>query len=214
LTHHDTSKPAREDLGLERVEAFSDAIFAFAATLLAQAIAVPSAEEVSSSRSLLRALQAALPSFVTFAVTFVVLGEAWVSHHRMLRMFRRADHALVWLNLLLLLVVAFSPFPTALLGRALGHDGAWVAVVLYGTTWAVGGLLFNAVWWRGKSALLRAEISAHEARRVTIRFMMSPTLYAVATILAPFAPWASLAMLVLLAILFMLPPPGRANTES
>src|ERR1700686_3372008 len=77
MTHHDTSKAAREDLGLERVEAFSDAIFGFAATLLALAIAVPSAEEASSSRSLLRALQAALPSFVTFAVTFVVLGEAW-----------------------------------------------------------------------------------------------------------------------------------------
>src|ERR1700686_2272105 len=211
MTHHDTSKPAREDLSLERVEAFSDAIFAFAATLLALAIAVPSAEETSSSRSLLRALQAVLPSFVTFAVTFIVLGEAWVSHHRMFRMFRRADHALVWLNLLLLLVIAFSPFPTALLGRALGHEGAWVAVTLYGTTWAVGGLLFNAVWWRGKSALLRVEISTHEVRRVTIRFMMSPTLYAVATILAPFAPWASLAMFVLLGFFFMLPPPGRAR---
>jgi uncharacterized membrane protein len=209
-----TSKPEREDLGLERVEAFSDAIFAFAATLLALTIAVPSAEEASFSRSLLRALQAALPSFVTFAVTFVVLGEAWVSHHRMFRMFRRADHTLVWLNLLLLLVVAFSPFPTALLGRALGHNGAWVAATLYGTTWTVGGLLFNAVWWRGKSALLRAGISALEARRVTIRFMMSPTLYAVATMFAPFAVWASLAMFVLLAILFMLPPPTRANTDS
>jgi uncharacterized membrane protein len=121
------SEPAREELSLDRVEAYSDAIFAFAGTLLALTIAVPSAEEAASSNSLLRALQAELPSFATFAVTFVLLGGAWVSHHRMVRMFRRADHTMVWLNLLLLLVVAFSPFPTAVLGRALGHDGARVA---------------------------------------------------------------------------------------
>ena len=208
------SEPAREELSLERVEAYSDAIFAFAATLLALTIAVPSAEEAASSSSLLRALQAELPSFATFVVTFVLLGEAWVNHHRMLRMFRRADHTMVWLNLLLLLVVAFSPFPTAVLGRALGHDGAWVAATLFGATWTVGGVFFNAVWWRGKSQLLRDEIGAVEVRRVTIRFGISPTLYAVATVLAPFAPWASFAMFVLLAIIFMLPPPpGRKRVR-
>jgi len=206
------SEPAREELSLERVEAYSDAIFAFAGTLLALTIAVPSAEEAAASSSLLHALRADLPSFATFAVTFVLLGGAWVSHHRMVRMFRRADHTLVWLNLLLLLVVAFSPFPTAVLGRALGHDGARVAATLFGATWTVGGVFFNAVWWRGKSRLLRHEISAVEARRVTIRFGMSPALYAVATVLAPFAPWASFAMFVLLAIIFVLPqPPGREH---
>ena len=65
---------------------------------------------------------------------FVVIARFWMIHRLAFRLIARDDAALVWLNLLLLMFVAFLPFPTAVLGA---HAGSPAAAVLYATsvTW-------------------------------------------------------------------------------
>jgi hypothetical protein len=81
----------------------------------------------------------------------------------------RADRTLLFLNVLLLLAVAFLPFPTAVLAHAF-QDGAdeKVAFVFYGATLVLGGVFLNAIWQyaRREHRFLGAHISPEEARRI------------------------------------------------
>jgi uncharacterized membrane protein len=97
---------------LERIIFFSDAVFAIAITLLVLELAVP---EVPADR-LGAALAEQLPHFFAYVLSFLVIGQYWMTHHRLFRHIRRYDIVLIWLNLLYLLGIAFLPYPTALLG--------------------------------------------------------------------------------------------------
>lgn len=60
----------------DRVEAFSDGVFAFAITVLLLAIAVPEA-----GAKLGPALLQMWPSYVAYLMSFVVIGAIWINHH-------------------------------------------------------------------------------------------------------------------------------------
>jgi uncharacterized membrane protein len=95
--------------GLERLVALSDGVFAFAVTVLAIDIRVPLTHERLSAEQ----LTSLVPSVGVYALTFIVIGLFWVSHHRMFEMIARLDYALVWLNMFVLMTVAFLPVPNA-----------------------------------------------------------------------------------------------------
>jgi uncharacterized membrane protein len=96
---------------------------------------------------LLHALVALWPSYLAYAVTFLFIGQVWVNHHVMFDHIRAANRAVLLLNTLLLMVVAFLPFATSVLAEALhsGH-GERTAVVLYCLAFDLTALTFNAVW--------------------------------------------------------------------
>jgi Endosomal/lysosomal potassium channel TMEM175 len=96
-------------LGFERVVFFSDGVFAIVITLLV----LPLTGEIRLPEGTGTAAQVVtmLPQMVTFVVSFLVVGQIWVAHRRTFGRLRRADPGLVWLNLLILLTVAFMPFP-------------------------------------------------------------------------------------------------------
>jgi TMEM175 potassium channel family protein len=98
---------------LERLVFFSDAVFSIAITLLAINIRVPNVEH----DRLAAELRHLLPSIGVYVLTFVVVGAYWAAHHRMYRRIVRFDYMLVWLNMLVLLCVAFLPVPNAILAR-------------------------------------------------------------------------------------------------
>jgi uncharacterized membrane protein len=128
-----------EAAALERIVFFSDAVFAIAITLLVIQIPIPSASE----HDLAGALADLGPQFFSFGLSFLVIGQFWVAHHRMFRYITRFDAGLVWLNLGLLLCVAFLPFPTALLGE---HDTDRTAIVFYALAMFLTGLASAGVW--------------------------------------------------------------------
>ena len=71
----------------ERLEAFSDGVFAIAITLLVLEIAVP--EEQTSG--LAHALAAQWPTYLAYAVSFFIIGIIWINHHAVFSVFERAD---------------------------------------------------------------------------------------------------------------------------
>ncbi len=115
---------------LERLTFFSDAVFAIAITLLVIEVRVPHVPHLDN-HALAQALVDLLPNYIGFVVSFLVLGRFWVVHHTAFGLLKAADHRLVWVNLLFLLVVAFMPFPTAVLSE---YTGLRVGVGLY-TAW-------------------------------------------------------------------------------
>ena len=102
-----------------RVVAFSDAVFAITITLLVLEIRRPAVD-----KNLFDALVALWPSYLAYAVTFLFIGQVWANHHVMFDHIRAADRIVLLLNTLLLMVVAFLPFATAVLAAALRVEKA------------------------------------------------------------------------------------------
>ena len=134
-------------LSTDRMVALSDGVFGFAMTLLVLDIAV------RPPGTALEQLLHAWPSYVAYVVSFLTIGGAWLQHTVLTARLARADPILVRLNLLVLLVVVFLPFPTRLIADSLHRTNAErVAVTLYGLT-----LLAIRLLGTGVSAYARRE---------------------------------------------------------
>ena len=123
----------------ERTAFFSDAVFAIAMTLLAVEIQVPNvpAEDLS------HALREQVPEYLAFALSFAVVGAAWMSHHRMFRLLDRYDATLQRINLLTLLFVALVSYGTGVLAAYADQSAA---VILYAAIVAALSLAHLAMW--------------------------------------------------------------------
>jgi uncharacterized membrane protein len=119
----------RRSLSTTRMEAFSDGVFSIAATLLVLDIAI------HPPGTALEQVLHAWPFYVAYAVSFLTIGAAWLGHNQLTDRLARTDPLLLRINLLLLLVVAFLPFPTKLVADALHHESSErVFVTMYGLT--------------------------------------------------------------------------------
>ena len=192
-----------------RLEAFSDGVFAIAATLLILEVKV-----AGHGGSLVAQLGHAWPSYVAYVISFVVIGVMWINHHRMFTALTAVDHTIIVANLALLLVISFIPFPTKLLGEHLTAGTVAderTAVVLYGATMIAVSIVFPALWWaiaRDRSLLrphVTPEVASAELRRNLVGF---PT-YVAVTGVGVFAPKASLAGFGALALFYLIP--GRRS---
>ena len=123
LPRQEDDEAAEEGIG--RILALSDGVFAIAITLLILEIAVPA---TTSDAGLSKALLGLWPRYLAYVLSFVVIARFWMAHRLTFRLIARDDAVLVWLNMLLLLFVAFLPFPTAVVGA---HAGSPAAAVLY-----------------------------------------------------------------------------------
>ena len=98
----------------ERLVMFSDAVFAIAITILAIELRPPHA----GPEGLAAALWGTWPKVLSFAISFAVIGQYRRSHVRLFRCVAEVDRITVSLNLLLLALVSFLPYPTAVLATA------------------------------------------------------------------------------------------------
>jgi uncharacterized membrane protein len=140
-------------LDLDRVVLFSDAVFAIAMTLLALSLHLRAG---TTEAGVAHALRSSIPSILVYFLSFAVIGRYWFTHHRYFRLIRRVDSKLLVLNLAMLSLVAFLPFPTQVLGEY-GHSRA--AVIFYAASVALLGALATALWAYASYAhqLIRAD---------------------------------------------------------
>ena len=101
-----------------RVEAFSDAVFAIAITLLVLDLRAP-----EGPSSFVAELAAQWPSYLAFVAAFAVLGLIWLSHHALFSRLEGVNASLLLRNLLLLFLAALFSFPTSVLAASFGPDG-------------------------------------------------------------------------------------------
>src|SRR5215208_4910560 len=112
--------PAHGPSPLARTEAFSDGVFAIVITLLILEIKVPPPSSIPADQvahELPHRLWELKAMFIAYVLSFFIVGTFWVAHHNIFKLIRRTDRMFMWLNLALLLCVAFIPFPTALIGE-------------------------------------------------------------------------------------------------
>ncbi len=196
------------DRDTQRLEAFSDGVFAIAITLLVLDLKVPRGLDAAHLRS---ALWVQWPGYVSFLASFAVIGIMWLNHHRMFRLIRNATHGILMLNGLLLLMITAVPFPTALVSEYLGHDGQHVAAAVYCGWFVATSFVWNALWRyatspRRQPPILSISPDSAEIRRITRSYLMGPVVYGTALILTIWAPAVSVALCGGLAVVFVLSP--------
>jgi uncharacterized membrane protein len=128
----------------DRIVNLSDGVFAIAITLLILDIRVPDIPENLVASELPRELLSLWPKYLGYFLSFVGISSFWLIHHSIFRPIRAYDRNLLYLNFLFLMLVAFVPFPTSLLGEYGNHQ---LPVAVYAATLAVGRLLLTALYW-------------------------------------------------------------------
>jgi uncharacterized membrane protein len=139
--HVSVAHAGNDRLGLDRLIFFSDAVFAIAITLLALDIQLPPTTDEVSNQEMLQMLFSLLPDYVAYITSFLLIGFFWMGHHLKFQSIIRYDRVVIWLNLFLLMVIAFIPFPT----RVMSDFDNSVATMFYALTVAAAGALNAAI---------------------------------------------------------------------
>ena len=187
-----------------RLEAFSDGVFAIAITLLIIEIHVPAREHAETlGHELLRIW----PSYLGYLTSFLTIGVMWINHHYVFELIARIDRTMLLLNTLLLMLIAFVPFPTAVLAQFIETGGARAGAVLYGATLTLTAMTFFA-WWRYASAgrrLIGDEVPDDVIDDITRAYTPGVLLYGGAALIAFLQPWVSAAAYLAIAVFYALP---------
>lgn len=164
-----------DELGLERLLFFSDAVFAIAITLLALDIRLPAESAGLTNDELFNQLLSIWPKYLSYIISFLVIGGFWISHHSRFRVITRYDQRLIFFNLLLLMAIAFVPFPTAVLSE----NGNRTSTIFYALTMLVAGLLSSLTWgyalWSNQ--LMPADLSQAQRRHRLLRSLIVPGIF-------------------------------------
>ncbi len=190
-------------LSTNRIEAFSDGVFAIAITLLILEVRVP---VVEGGGSLWHALIDLWPKLLAYAVSFGVIGVFWIGHHIMFHYIKQTDRVLLWLNTLLLMFVSAIPFFAALIGE---YRNDPVAVATYGAFLCVTGTIFYFVWAYASSnhRLIRASMPKELVHLGHQAVLIAPIAYAIAAALAFVNPLISKIIYLLVPIAYLIPGP-------
>lgn len=185
----------------DRTISFSDALFAFAITLLAFNIKVPDVPDGMTSPGLFGWMLTLAPTLLIYALSFFVIANFWLAHHHLFEHVRRLDDALIWMNLAFLFVISLVPFPTAVLGEY--GDTSAAAVLYAGFMGLTGLLLLQMRLHAAKRGHFDSAVSAEEAGRKNLQGMVSPAIFLLSIPVAFFSPF--LAELSWLLIFFARP---------
>lgn len=191
----------------QRIEAFSDGVFAIAITLLVLEFKVPH-ESAGDAAALARALWKLWPSYFAYFLSFLIIGIYWVNHHYIFRIYKRSDHIFALLNVLFLMCISFLPFPTAVLAQHVNDPASCKPATVF---YAVGLLLPAVTWlliWIYASSghrLIDGNLTRGFIRVLTLQYALSVVLYLIALATSVVAPVWGLTICVSLTLLYLLP---------
>jgi uncharacterized membrane protein len=150
-----------------RLEFLFDGIFAIAMTILVLELKVPELVDRRSLGELARALAHHAPTFVSYLLSFAMLGMFWYRHNHQYHHFHKITEGMLVLHFVQLAAAAFFPFCAALLGRY--HSNLLSIVIYLGCVLVYVWAMF-ANWIVAKrGGALGAEVTAADYLRIRTR---------------------------------------------
>ena len=192
---------------VDRLMFLSDGVYAIALTILVLDIKLPASFDTFRSLpsqllndQLLKALEGLQSNIYAYIISFIVIGLSWRAHNLIFHYVKRYDTNIFWLNLLLLLSVAFIPFPTSVLALGINE----VSVVFYASCLTIAEGLEAALWIYAtrvrKNRLIDEDLNPHLIMYHTILFLVAPIVFLLSIGLAFIAPTVALLSWILLAV--------------
>jgi uncharacterized membrane protein len=193
-------------LGKSRFEAFSDGVFAIAITLLVLGFQPPNARPVTDD-GITRGLLALWPQYLVYVASFATIGIMWVNHHALFGNLKAVPHGVVLMNLALLMIVSFLPFPTAILG----HFGLMRSpVIYYGLALIASSLCFGALQYMVGLKPGERPSFVDFLRRRNAWNTIGIAAYVLGIPLAFYSPLATIVLYAAIALYYTLPIAVRA----
>lgn len=129
--------------GTSRLEAYTDGVFAIAATLLVLDLSAAAFPAIHSDAELWSQLAAMSEKFTSFIISFILISMLWIFHVRQFRQINRSDTILLWINSARLMFIVLIPFSTGmsseyssyLAGKILLPINIVMAILLGFLTW-------------------------------------------------------------------------------
>ena len=189
-----------DEPGTGRLETFSDGVFAIAATLLVLEFSVTSTVNLGDQ------LVHLWPSYLAYVTSFVTIGIIWMNHHHTVTLIGRIDRTMLFINNLLLLTVAFLPFPTGLVGKAIQQgQGEQAAALAYAGTLVVMAIL-HQFWWqyaRRERRLIADGMPDSALRAVDRAYWPGVPMYGAVFVVAFFSPLAAVVITFAIAAFYL-----------
>jgi TMEM175 potassium channel family protein len=180
-----------------RLETFSDGVFAIAATLLI-------IDVHRAPGSVAHGLVHAWPSYAAYAISFLTIGIIWANHHTVFSQIARVDRTFLMINVVFLMVVAFSPFPTRVLASTL-RDGGRAGAFAYGLTFTLMAISYGGLWLYASrnGRLLREDADPKTVSGITRSFAPGSLLYVTAMLSALISGYVAVALFAAIALFYV-----------
>ena len=186
----------------DRMNAFSDAVFAVIITILVLELRPP--KEASFA-----ALLELWPTGVSYAVSYLFIAIVWVNHHHLLRFPDVATHRLIWGNFAHLFAVSLMPFATAWIAST--RLGA-VPVALYAGVFVLVNLTYLLLCWEAVDRSATHKVTPRVRSMMRMRSLVTLVVFAAAAVVALRYPIGGMAMICLCLIVYLSPgTPGIAG---
>jgi uncharacterized membrane protein len=179
------------------LETFSDGVFAIAATLLIL-------EVHRAEGTVAHGLVHAWPSYVAYAISFLTIGIIWVNHHTVMQQIGRVDRTFLFINVIFLLVVAFSPYPTRVLAETL-REGSHAAAFAYGVNFTLMAACYGAMWWYAAAGrrLIADSADQRVVSGISRSFRPGSLIYGTATASALLSAYLAVALYAAIALFYV-----------
>lgn len=181
-------------MGKNRLEAFSDGVFAIIITIMVLDMKVPQGAGFN-------ALSPIIPIFLSYALSFLYLAIYWNNHHHLLHTVKKVSGGILWANMHLLFWLSLFPFVTGWVGE--NHISS-APMALYGVILFLAAIAYYTLQRTIISNQGTASILAKAVGR-DLKGKLSPVLYASAIALSFWEPWISALIYVFVAFMWLVP---------
>ncbi len=184
-----------------RLEAFSDGVFAIVVTLLVLELTIPEIKNHDSKSELYDAIYSIRNKLISYALSFLFIGQLWVAHTNFFRLIVKTDLTLFWINNLLLMTICLLPFPTMLLGDYSENPGS---VIVFGVLFITTGLVFGGMSaYCDVKKYFHLQTDAKSLKTGSIIGSVLPFLSAVPLLLANSNPHLAIALYFLIVVAYI-----------
>jgi uncharacterized membrane protein len=180
-----------------RLETFSDGVFAIAATLLILDVH-------KAGGTVEHGLIHAWPSYAAYAISFLTIGIIWANHHTVFKQIGRVDRTFLMINVVFLMVVAFSPFPTRVLAETM-RSGGKAGAFEYGLIFTLMSICYAALWFYASVGrrLLADDADPRTVSGISRSFAPGSAMYATAMLSSLWSAYIAVALYAAIAVFYI-----------
>ena len=178
-----SSRSFTPSIKVEHVISFSDAVFAFAITLMALSIDIPDLPSNLTQSELLDKLYGLFPQFESYIISFAVIAIFWVSYHQVFNHIKGSHIIMVYLNLLFLLLITLLSLSTSLV---INYGGYHIPYIIYSLMVILTSSLLVMIWWHATKDKLLIDKNLHQfyIKGVMINLISIPLVFTVSIIIS------------------------------